>query len=74
MKDPPTASQRENSGNTTHGSGWIVQARPTKRAARPFVFCYISLSPRAARGERGKPGIPGVPLVGSDLIEVIQDL
>ena len=38
-------------GNTTHGSGWIVQAQPTERADRPFVLCF-SLSPRAAKGER----------------------
>jgi len=27
----------EISRNTTHGSGWIVQVRPTRRAALPFL-------------------------------------
>jgi len=51
----------EDSGNTTHGSGWIVQVRPTTEAARPLGFGY--LSPLASRGEReGKTGISDAPL------------
>src|SRR6266404_4250879 len=52
----------KNFGNTTHGSGWIVQVQPTKGGARPF--CFVHFLPRATRGgRRGKTGIPGAPLV-----------
>ncbi len=50
-------------GNTTHGSGWMVQAQPTKRAARPLLF-LLSFSPLAPRGREGvgKRGSLGAPL------------
>src|SRR2546425_6022901 len=50
---------REN-GEEYHPWKWgIVQAQPTKGAARPF--CFSTLSPLAPRGKsrRGKTGIPG---------------
>ena len=52
----------ENPGNTTHGSGWMVQAQPTKRAARHFVF-YISLPSRRERREENRES-RAVPCVG----------
>src|SRR3989442_12342748 len=42
----------ENSGNPTHGSGWMVQVLPTNRAVRPLFFYYLPLSPRGTRGEK----------------------
>jgi hypothetical protein len=53
--NPAHGRDRENSPNTTHGSGWIVQVQPTTEAARSLRF-WLSLSPRAARGERGQTG------------------
>ena len=47
--------------NPTRG-GWIGQAQPTKRAARPLCF-LLSLSPRTARREKArKTEIPGTAL------------
>jgi hypothetical protein len=55
-----TSKRIEETDNTTHGSGWIVQVRPTTEAPRPHPFCY--LSPLAPRGERRQNGISGAPL------------
>src|SRR6266705_3143488 len=49
--------------NPTHGSGWIVQAQPTMRAARSLCFCYISsLAARGKRYNKNKTGIRSAPL------------
>src|SRR5438477_9025860 len=49
-----TQRLRENSGNPTHGSGWIVQVRPTIEAARPSGS-VISL-PSRREGRETKNG------------------
>ncbi len=55
----PRESQCEKSGNTTHGSGWIVQVRPTQGRTWDSRFSYLLL-PRAARGDGNKTrGAPG---------------
>ncbi len=57
----PPGTDCETSGNTTHGSGWIVQVRPTSEAARHFRFGYLSpLAPRGVRGQNGNLG--GAPM------------
>jgi hypothetical protein len=45
-------------GNTTHGSGWIVQLRPTHVAHPEFPFCFPSLPSRREGREIGKPTGP----------------
>src|SRR5882672_9600449 len=44
----PRETLVKTSGNSTHGSGWLVQVQPTKGGARPF--CFVHFLPRAARG------------------------
>ena len=39
------------SWNPTHGSGWIVQVRPTTEAARPFGYLSL-LAPRGREAKR----------------------
>src|SRR5438552_13810699 len=49
--------------NPTHGSVWIVQAQPTKRAAGRLWFYYFSsLAARGKRNNKNKTGIPSAPL------------
>ena len=54
---PPTSRF---SSNPTHGSGWMLQIRPTNQSSPPL--CVIYLSPLALRGREVKPGIPGAHL------------
>ena len=44
------------SWNPTHGSGWIVQVRPTTEAARPFGFGCLSPPHREGERQNGNLG------------------
>jgi hypothetical protein len=60
MRDLPIPRLLENPGNTTHGSGWMVQVQPTRRRPAPSV---LVISPLAARGERVQNGnLPCAPM------------
>src|SRR2546426_1487947 len=59
---PPTHRLRKNSGNPTHGSGWMVQVRPTNRDARPPDLFFSPSLPSLREGREGKRKILGVPL------------
>src|SRR5882724_3343925 len=53
---PLTQRLCENSRNTTHGSGWMVQGQPTQGTARDSPFFPL---PLAARGQRDITKVAG---------------
>jgi len=54
---PTSPEQCEKSGNTTHGSGWIVQVQSTQRRTRDSRFSLFFLPSR--RGERKETKLSG---------------